>query len=292
MTTKIEWTDVTHQLTTGCSKVSPGCANCYAERMHRRLHGMWLKNEALARKQIAAKNYPQPFGEVKCWPEQIAAISSLKVPRKHKGPYRVFINSMSDLFHKDVPNDFIVEAFHAMEKRHDIIFQSLTKRPERFVHIFQFSDGLAPNIWPMVTICNQEEADRNIPYLLQVPAAVRGVSIEPMLGPVLLDMPPARFHERELDWVICGGETGPGARPMHPDWVRSLRDQCQEAGVPFFFKSWGDWLPECHMTKETRFNAKEVLHWPPRYTGVKTYRVGKKAAGRVLDGRTWEEFPG
>ena len=292
MTTKIEWTDVTHQLTTGCMQCSPGCANCYAERMHRRLHGKGLPL------------YQQPFGEVKCWPEQIAAISSLKVPRKHKGSYRVFVNSMSDLFHKDVPLSFILFAFVAFAARQDITFQVLTKRADRMAALINawikdrvtFREGitgrLPNNIWPMVTICNQEEAERNIPYLLQVHAAVRGVSIEPMLGPVLLDMPPARFHERELDWVICGGETGPGARPMHPDWVRSLRDQCQEAGVPFFFKSWGDWLPECHMTKETRFNAKEVLHWPPRYTGVKTYRVGKKAAGRVLDGRTWEEFPG
>lgn len=251
--TKIERTDDTHQLTTGCKKVSPGCANCYAERIHRRLAAM------------GRPIYQQPFGEVKCWPEQIADIESIKIPRKHVGPYHVFINSMSDLFH-------------------DVISHFLTKHPERMVDVL-FPDGFflfrkAPNIWLGVTVCNQAEADAKIPLLLQVPAAVRFVSIEPMLGPVEIGeyLSPigaetcnyGEAHWRKecdcrqsaLDWVISGGETGPGARPMHPDWVRSLRDQCTEAGVPFFFKGWGGYGP-----------------------------IGKKAAGRVLDGRTWEEFP-
>ncbi len=330
--TKIEWTDDTLQLTTGCTKVSPGCANCYAERMHKRLAGM------------GRPMYQQPFGEVKCWPHQIDKIAKLPAGKK------VFINSMSDLFHEDVPASFILSAFAAFAQRPDIIFQFLTKRADRMAPLVgawikdgvTFREGcsgrLPNNIWLGVTVCNQAEADAKIPLLLQVPAAVRFVSIEPMLGPMDIrpfirggketywqckcgekampltdetvckcgDVYDEEWSLNSLSWVICGGETGPGARPMHPDWVRSLRDQCAVADVPFFFKGWGEWVPRSQLMKVNIDAPWGTVHETGEFFKTATpwnghdddgsgeaivYRFGKKAAGRVLDGRTWEEFP-
>ena len=327
--TKIEWTDDTLQLTTGCTKVSPGCKNCYAERMHMRLKGM------------GRKMYLQPFSEVKYWPEQIAKIASRPSPRSGRGAGvrapRVFINSMSDLFHKDVPGDFIFSAIKAMAERRDITFQILTKRADRLSllnEIYDDGEEPLPNIWLGVTVCNQAEADEKIPLLLQVPAAVRFVSIEPMLGPVdlmriqsvcagsgedfdfnALSVDPyaedglrALWFEdddegRGLDWVICGGETGPRARPMHPDWVRSLRDQCVAAGVPFFFKGWGRYATKCRCYLNLRLTSRgkhaverhggydcPIHDWPKLYENSNDAPDGLYA-GRVLDGRTWEEMP-
>ena len=222
-----------------------------------------------------------------------------------------------------------------MSRQHT--FQVLTKRPERMADFLgkYFPDPL-PNVWLGVTVCNQAEAGTKIPVLLQTPAAVRFVSIEPMLGPMNfclkglmgqtwdtlrggiaaessgLDIVTGYQATPHIDWVICGGETGPGARPMHPDWVRGLRDQCQQAGVPFFFKSWGEWLP-CSQCADDDPHIERLSYSAP-YTeigddgimdmdigegvicrnGVSTeqiFRVGKRRAGRLLDGRTWDEFP-
>jgi protein gp37 len=249
-TTGIEWADKVWNPVTGCTKVSEGCRNCYAEAYARRFWG------------------ERKFDQVVCHEDRLDAISHWRKP------VRIFVNSMSDLFHPDVPDEFIWKVFERMtygNRRHT--YMILTKRPERMKTWFEkfqerFWHYHAPDkpqgeyvaapwpdpcIWLGVSVENQAAADERIPLLLQTPAAVRFVSVEPMLGPV--DMEPHLqywpFHENYkmtwdmtefegLDWVICGGESGPHARPMHPDWVRALRDQCIEAGVPFFFKQWGD----------------------------------------------------
>lgn len=259
--TKIEWTDEVWNPVTGCSKVSEGCKNCYAERFSHRFG--WTK------KPWTVGNASE---NVKVHPGR------LEQPLQWRKPRKIFVNSMSDLFHEQVPFEFIDKVFSIMALVPQHTFQILTKRPERmkeyiahraakeFSHLKHIKWPL-PNVWLGVSVENQKAADERIPLLLDTPAAVRFLSCEPLLGPVDLERPvpgsrpvngvypPWMIHL--LDWVIVGGESGPGARPMHPDWVRSLRDQCQQAGVPFFFKQWG----------------------------------GKKKAGRLLDGEEWNELP-
>lgn len=296
MTTKIEWTDETWNPITGCTKISEGCRNCYAEKMAKRLAG---------RVGYPAKNPFAPGTEHKnAWEKPFGWFKSKSI----------FTCSMGDLFHDDVPFRLVdkVLAVAALTPRHT--YRILTKRPERMLEYFSddcdwpdhlghvafrdlhFSEEAdcqvgnaingvldeAYNVgWPMrnlqlgVTAENQEQADKRIPVLLQIPAAVRFVSVEPMLGPV--DLTAHHWGGAMLawlNWVICGGESGPGARPMHPDWARSLRDQCVSAGVPFFFKQWGEWGYQAG-----------GQGWE------KLVRVGKKAAGRLLDGRTWNQYP-
>lgn len=328
MPTKIEWAEETWNPVTGCTPISEGCRNCYAERMSKRLAGRC--------------GYPSedPF-KVTLHPDK------LDQPLRWKKPRMIFVCSMGDLFHKDVPFDHISQVFDVMcswrwptkeaECSGDAslledpghTFMVLTKRPERIpewlswlglywpgdspVNINLEAEGhFGKHIWFGVTAENQARADERIPILMQIPAAVRFVSVEPMLGPVdllsndylggcincevCLDNPKTcinRAQDRKIDWVICGGETGPGARPMHPDWVRSLRDQCNEAGVPFFFKSWGEWMPS-YQTGDTfelsRLKTDEVVMSGPGH-GVVMKKVGKKAAGRLLDGQVWEQYP-
>jgi protein gp37 len=208
---------------------------------------------------------------------------------------------MSDLFHEDVPVDFRTDVWLRMTQLWRHTFQVLTKRPERAFH----ASGVlwTDNIHFGVTAENQEWFEKRVRYLLRTPAAVRFVSLEPLLGrietlPIYLT---AQFPLTEqvlkkpmgfggLDWVIVGGESGPGARPMHPNWVRDIRDQCVEAGVPFFFKGWGAWLhSQQRQDWGTELISKARTHdWSD---GTVSYRIGKKAAGRVLDGREWSEFP-
>lgn len=243
--TKIEWADMTSNPVVGCSHCSPGCDNCYAERFAARL----------ARNPKTVEKYKGVVDENGKWTGVIDFDVSclVKLPRK---PKRIFVGSMCDLFHDSVMNNHLEQIMGHIGLTSDNAhhtFMLLTKRPERMREFFtQWKPYRAiKNIWLGVTVCNQAEADAKIPLLLQTPAAVRFVSVEPCLGPVDLGkwlFPPERtgvsygglFEEVAgpplLDWVICGGETGPGARPMHPDWVRGLRDQCQGAGVPFFFK--------------------------------------------------------
>ena len=314
---RIEWTDATWSPVTGCAPISEGCQNCYARRMANRLRGRC--------------GYPKenPF-KVTLHPER------LDEPLKWRKPRKVFVCSMSDLFHPDVPFHYISNIFDIMcswrwpNKEAERIgdeslledpghtYMVLTKRPERVQDwlqwLFEYWPGDSPvnvnlsaeghfgrHIWFGVTAENQQRADERIPILLQIPAAVRFVSVEPMLGPVdlsyYLPRKPIKdcsdemlpyYNAHGFNWVVCGGETGPGARPMHPDWVRSLVLQCKNAGVPFFFKQWGEYCSPSQMPEETyqalqdRYNLDVEIPW----------KVGKKAAGRILDGRTWDEMPG
>lgn len=303
-TTKIEWADRVWNPVTGCTKVSEGCRNCYAERIAKRFWG------------------ERPFSQVQCHKDR------LDDPLHWRKPRRVFVDSMSDLFHPDVPDEFIFRVFKIMEMKKHHTFIILTKRPDRMKSLckpFWREDGklitypcgmgvggyTLPNVWLGVSVENQKTADERIPLLLQTPAAVRFVSIEPMLGPVNLNWwlekcsacgEPVSLDSRwrypighvetipdpQIDWVICGGETGPGARPMHPDWARSVRDQCQAAGVPFFFKGFGQWRP-------SKYPLFPVENKDP--DGGCTFEDGtqvirlKSKAGRLLDGQEWNEFP-
>lgn len=313
--TSIEWTDAVWNPVTGCSKVSEGCRNCYAERL-------WPRLRAMGNTVFKDRN----FNDVACHHER------LEKPLEWKKPRRIFVNSMSDLFHEDVPEKFIIDVFSVMAEAWNHTFMILTKRPGRMKEVLnsptimndvwlQTTTGLSaekpvwplPNVWLGVSVENQAAADERIPLLLQTPAAVRFISAEPLLGPVDISKWSNRFIPWEnagglnecehgyaagipcpncspnLDWVICGGESGPKARPMNPDWVRSLRDQCQEASVPFFFKQWGEFI-SCQQDEwagVTYCNDAECK----KETASCFTRVGKKKAGRILDGRTWDQFP-
>lgn len=276
MKTKIEWaTDVWNPVT-GCTKVSAGCAHCYAERMSKRLAGRC--------------GYPadQPF-------RVTLHANKLDEPLHWKRPRRVFVCSMGDLFHEDVPDSFISQVLHVISHSYCAhhIFMVLTKRPERMCKFFAENPGpTIQNLWLGTSVENQEAADERIPWLLKTQAAVRFVSCEPLLGPVDLfahtgETEPIDPYPQKLDWLICGGESGPGARPMHPDWARSIRDQCQDAGVPFFFKQWGEWWPgEQGRLYDISTNLK--TSWTD---GQEMYRIGKHAAGHLLGGREWRDIP-
>lgn len=342
-TTSISWAEKPWNPVTGCTPISEGCANCYAKRMAQRLRGRC--------------GYPEdePF-KVTLHPDRLGE------PLRMRKPSRIFVCSMSDLFHEDVPDAFINQVFAVMAMRPEHRFMVLTKRPERMKRYSEaqaqlFPHGMLtasgnipwplPNVWLGVTTENQARADERIPILLQVPAAVRFVSCEPLLGPVDIESyltPPSEricsncwqyreadhqeapgtcadlgvstqpnaaacsgFEDRwaddfesagewlgRIDWVICGGETGPGARPMHPEWVRSLRDQCQVSPTPFHFKSWGEWLPgsqECGCDAppgDYDGPTRLMKHMGNEET---VERVGAKYSGSLLDGRTWDERP-
>jgi protein gp37 len=318
--TGIEWTDATWNPIRGCSRVSEGCKNCYAERVANRYSGPGLPYDGT----ITDGRWN---GQIKLVPEV------LDKPLRWRKPRRIFVNSMSDLFHENVPLEYIAQVFDVMASatadcgknhKHEEecwcgdphIFQILTKRPERmrrvineelpeFVAELMWGDSTLsmaigdhwplPNVWLGVSVENQRTADERIPLLLQTPAAVRFLSIEPMIGPVNLDgiwgypgsADGAQLDNWPIHWVIVGGESGPGARPMHPDWVRGLRDQCQAAGVPFFFKQWGEWAAISQPVDVYHASCGFQTLGP----GQGCKRVGKKAAGRILDGRTWDEFP-
>lgn len=309
--TSIEWTDQTWNPVTGCDKVSPGCDHCYAEGIAHRFAG--------------TPQFPNGFG-VTLRPER------LDEPLHWRKPRRVFVNSMSDLFHADIPDEFIAKVFVTMARAPRHTFQILTKRPGRMRSLLaddpqKLLEALAdeemaaalydapwplPNVWLGVSAEDQKWADIRIPVLLDTPAAVRFVSAEPLLGPIDLHGPlDASGHHRprltywltgepgwdndgylkigpKLDWVIVGGESGRGARPMHPDWARGLRDQCVGADVPFLFKQWGEYVTPNQMPTET------FIGWDCEHAGEDRdayWRVGKKAAGRELDERTWDEYP-
>ncbi len=229
---KIEWTESTWNPITGCTKISEGCAHCYAERMARRL------------KAMGQKNYVNEF-KVTMHPD------TLNMPLSWKKPQNIFVNSMSDLFHEDIPLDFIQDVFETMEKAHWHRFQILTKRAERLLAL----SGKLPwaeNIWMGVTVESHHYKYR-IDYLRNMPANVKFLSLEPLLTSL------GQLNLSDIDWVIVGGESGPKSRPIHIDWVREIRDQCIEKSVPFFFKQWGG--------------------------------VQKKKNGRFLDDVLWDEMP-
>jgi len=230
--TSIEWTDATWNPVTGCSKTSPGCKNCYALRMAKRLHAM------------GQSRYRNEF-------EVTLQNDLMSLPSRWKAPRRIFVNSMSDLFHERVPNEFIRRVFIEMQRCPQHTFQVLTKRSERVASLAR-DLFWSENIWMGVSVENSDYTYR-IRDLLKVPAAVRFLSIEPLLGPI------GRCRLSGIDWVIVGGESGPRCRPMEADWARDIRDRCVEQRIPFFFKQWGG--------------------------------ARKKTTGRLLDGKTWDEMP-
>ncbi len=293
--TTIEWTDASWNPIVGCSPVSPGCANCYAER----LSATRLRNHP-DYKGLSER----PEGCYARWTGEVRFLADrLKEPLHWRAPRRIFVCDMGDLFHESVNDDWITRVFCVILSAHRHTYQILTKRPRRMqewitknMPYLWRAAGLSvpnatplPNVWLGVSVENQHFADERIPLLLQTPAAVRWISAEPLLGPVDLDSEEEKgLHalgcgDREcrrhgaacdgINWVVCGGESGTNARPMHADWARSLRDQCQNSGVPFFFKQWGEYAPLDLSSEQTHI------------------RVGKKRAGRVLDGREWNEFP-
>ena len=228
----IEWTESTWNPVTGCTKISPGCKHCYAERMAFRLQRMGQPNYANGFKLTIHEQ-------------------ALYLPLQWKKPQTIFVNSMSDLFHKDVPVEFMQSVFEVMGRAHWHRFQILTKRSER---LLKLSPSLLwkPNIWMGVSVEDQQYTSR-IDDLQNIGAQIKFLSLEPLLGPL------RKLNLKEIDWVIVGGESGPGARPMDEAWVLDIRDQCLRAKVPFFFKQWGG--------------------------------VNKKKAGRQLEGKTWDQMP-
>lgn len=308
---KIQWTDRTWNPVRGCSLVSAGCANCYAMKQAHRFSGRGKPYEDLTE---LGPHGPRWNGNIMLVPE------ALEEPLRWKTPARVFVNSMSDLFHEDVPIKFISRVWLTMQLAPQHTFQILTKRPERmlaYMREFGHYEGKPlPNVWLGVSAENQETADERIPLLLQTPAAVRFVSAEPLLGPVSFRWAHWEPFNRDrvinhldglrrLDWVIAGGESGPGARPMHPEWARSIRDQCQAADVPFFFKQWGEWTPGENVIRRAGM-IETATWWDGKWNVGREnlatdaghrddepdlYRVGKKAAGAMLDGREWRQFP-
>ncbi len=229
----IEWTESTWNVVTGCTKISPGCRHCYAERMAKRLQAM------------GQPNYERGF-------RVTLHEHALELPLTWRKPRMVFVNSMSDLFHDRVPEAFIRRIFDVMRRASWHTFQVLTKRAERLESLGRKLDW-PPNVWMGVSVETAEYLHR-LDHLRTVPAGVRFVSFEPLLGAA------GRINLKGIHWVIVGGESGPGARPMAEDWVVDIRDQCRRAAVPFFFKQWGG--------------------------------TNKKKAGRILDGRTWDQMPG
>lgn len=276
---------------TGCSKLSEGCRHCYAERMARRLAGRYGYPEI-----------PHHF-DVTLHPDRLE--QPLHWTRK---PRTVFVASMGDLFHPDVPFEFVEQVFGVFTKTKQHTYMILTKRPKRMLEWWHWEEDRQcshidaswfPNVWGMVTVESQDYVWR-IEELLKCPFAIHGVSVEPMLGPVNLNkflpirLPDGKliFSNREdikpfINWVIAGGESGPGARPMHPGWARDLRDQCFAAHVPFFLKQRGAWT-WWDLGSPTYQNKPEHIF----SDGLVVRRVGKKAAGRLLDGREWNEFFG
>ncbi|MBY0285627.1 MAG: phage Gp37/Gp68 family protein [Mycobacteriaceae bacterium] len=346
---KIEWTTSTWPVVTGCTPISPGCDHCYAARHAHRFAG--------------TKAWPNGF-EVTLWPDR------LDQPLRWRAPRKVFVCSTGDLFHAEVPDDYIARVWAVMASSGAHTFQVLTKRharmrallnnprfwedvnshwlnlvgtgPARKQYPPDLSRRFLPNVWLGVSIESQYWADRRIPALLATPAARRYLSMEPLLELVGLRQalrtwtPPAdhpawdgsRLRVREvLHWVIVGGESGPGARPMHPDWARSVRDECIDAEIPFFFKQFGEYLPVPVVDDDSftcgraydypggsrrspaiRDNAPDTaaprggrlrLLEPGEHTATTVLldrdtiavRVGKLRAGRVLDGRTWDQYP-
>ncbi|MBU8833623.1 DUF5131 family protein [Mycolicibacterium goodii] len=325
--TSIEWTQATWNPVTGCTKVSAGCDNCYAEKIANRFAG--------------TRAYPNGF-EVTLRPER------LDQPLRWKRPRRIFVNSMADLFHDQVPDEYIARVWAVMAYAYRHTFQILTKRharmrsllsSERFVelfdiefcklpdwadrwpdldfvrpeHVYHLADGPLSNVWLGVSTEDQQWADIRIPALLDTPAAVRFISAEPLLGPIemdnyLVDLPEDEDgapYPGRIDWVIVGGESGPGARPMEFGWASSLLDQCLDAKVPFLFKQWGNWTSDTGLVQQLGYDRKKPHAYVNHADGTVVrdaseirggswswvWNVGKAKAGRELLGRTWDQYP-
>jgi protein gp37 len=309
--TKIEWATHTFNPWTGCTKVSPACDHCYAEGWAKR-SGMVEWGPGKSRRRTSAANWKDPLK----WNRQ-AAETGVRP--------RVFCASLADVFDNEVPDQWRRDLWALIRSTPNLDWLIVTKRIGNATRMLPADWGEGwPHVWLLITVCNQPEADRDIPKLLRTPAQVRGLSLEPLLGSVNIgrwlqhwtfplhisrDNVP-NYKDQILDWVIVGGESGLNARPMQGDWARALRDQCQAVGVPFLFKQWGEWadadnapqealdgLWNAHKGKddlERRGLIQDVPQkpsGPPHFGCNYTVRIGKKAAGRLLDGRTWDEFP-
>lgn len=331
-TQKIEWADHTWNPWEGCQKVGPGCDHCYAENRNARFAGGQAINwgPGAPRRRTSVSNWNLPLR----WNAQAEAFQA-----QHGRRQRVFCASLADVFDNAVSREWRDDLAALILDTADLDWLLLTKRIGNAGAMLgeMFLDGPPANVWLGATVVNQAEADRDILKLLRIPASVRFLSMEPLLGPVSFEglfANPSNIADgtnalEELDWVIVGGESGPGARPMHPDWALSLRDQCEAVGTAFMFKQWGEWRPISQMSEgedralwRSRVIAKPhedqsnlddiygrvcttestVIHLdgsvhhflePNAFPlGAMTmYRVGKKAAGRQLDGRTWDETP-
>ncbi|MBS3927750.1 MAG: phage Gp37/Gp68 family protein [Sphingomonadales bacterium] len=320
--TKIEWTDATWNPLRGCSRVSEGCRNCYAERVAARFIGKGQAYEGLAYRHYENDTVANTIDYEPRWTGEVRLIrEAMDQPLKWKRPRKIFVNSMSDLFHEKVSDGVIWQIFNVMRRAHWHTFQVLTKRPERMLRWFQEIDRGTlrdrdfqwplPNVWLGVSVETQGNADKRIPLLLRTPAAVRWISAEPLLGPLDISqftpggwgcsgcgyrergsvgrcygycqdpsgrscdaVPCPRCGKRHywtgsvasIKWVVAGGESGPGARPMDVAWAWELKDQCNKTNVPFLFKQWGEY-------------------------GENGRKVGKKVAGRLLLGKTYDEYP-
>ena len=282
---KIEWTDATWNPTVGCSIVSPECLNCYAMLMAHRLANIGQeKYQGLTQIVQQGSNKGKPV-----WNGMVRLDrDSLDIPMKRKKPTLYFVNSMSDLFHESLSHDDICQVWSQMVVADWHTYQVLTKRPhvaKQFVNAWiahMRAESMAPvkNIW-LGTSVGVKAAKRRIDFLRETNAAVRFLSCEPLLEDL------GELDLTGIHWVIVGGESGPNARPMHPDWARSVRDQCKAAGVPFFFKQWGEWLGTSPFDKKPEADVRRH-EWNG---GVTAWRVGKKAAGRLLDGKEHSEYP-
>lgn len=321
--TRIEWADHTFNPWIGCTKVSPACDHCYAEAQASRYwpgEQLWAGN----RKRTSENNWRQPLK----WNRQATEFRA-----KHGRPPMVFCASLADVFDNQVPEEWRRDLWSLIYETPNLIWLLLTKRPQNIRKMLPANYlGLTdrgwpamPNVWLGTTVENQAEADRRIPHLLAAPAAKRFLSCEPLLGPVDLDCWPESGCSRNwlddeggIDWVIAGGESGREARPSHPDWFRSLRDQCATAGVPFLFKQWGEWIEWRHQqdgafvetvvegtaeadaclsscVKPGFLTPRGAFAWSlddiPDNEARVMDRVGKKAAGRLLDGIVHDARP-
>lgn len=357
----IEWTQATWNPIVGCSIVSPGCTNCYAMTMAARIEAMNTEARESKIKKPSAPHYDGTTRRVNgnpVWTGKLARAreETLLEPLRRRKPTVYFVNSMSDLFHEAVPDDWIDCIFAVMALARGHTFQILTKRAARMraymanverearwmnavAELFEIDGSLLngryaiigqrdpwlplPNVWLGVSTERQKEADERISELLATPAAVRFISAEPLLGPIDLTRSCAIWWGKPgpgagpfdikrrplLDWVIVGGESGPGSRPMHPDWARSLRDQCLAAGVPFFFKQWGNWYPLVDRDEDdpdwrrdysvinSRPDKFQILNFAGGigFHGERVHlmqRHSKKQVGRELDGIIHDEMPG
>jgi protein gp37 len=311
---KIEWCDATISPLYGCTRVSPACQNCYAEKLAAR----FVRNPQVQHLYAGTVGTGGKWtGKLNLHPERMEEALRWKKPR------RIFVASQADLFHEDVPDSFLDAVFAYMAFAPQHTFLLLTKRPERMRYYLTvhcktsepiinadgsktFTVGVPlplPNVWLGVTVEDQQRADERIPVLLDTPAAKRFVSMEPLLGPVYIGeylsgnrwMQSGYPMDAPLDWVIAGGESGPNARPSHPDWFRSLRDQCSQTGVPFFFKQWGEWAftgaSNTHFMDSDGVLRAEAGAGDDGYGAWPCSRVGKNVAGHLLDGQEWRQVP-
>jgi len=315
--TAIEWADETWNPIVGCAKVSAGCKNCYAERLHNMRHRAWLDGW-----KSAPEQYHNPFGEVRLIAQR------LDEPWRWRKPRAVLCCSMGDLFHEDVPARDVLAVLNTMEQanadrlhagKEPHRFMVLTKRARRMRNILEawfdeFSaNGVEPvgasSIWFGVSVESQQHVDRAIELVsIRSPVPLtRFVSAEPLLGPLSLayaehdggihNLLVDEEYPGRIDWIIVGGETGPGARPMHPEWVRTLRDEAHDYGAAFFFKQWGEWFPreQWEFNPELILPDDDVYEHDPNTVILEDHtvmhRVGRRKAGRMLDGFIWDEYP-